>query len=373
MNKIKSFRWIFSPVIFISAIATAIAEPSQPSTRLATVVHQEMATLTGEAQPPATPLTLWYRQPARTWNEALPVGNGKLGAMIFGGVAREQIALNEDSVWEGYKRDADNTNALAALPKVRELLFADKGDEAVNLIGDTMMGVPSRLRSYQPLGDLWIDSPTPIAGAQNYRRDLDLNTGIATTTYQIGDDIFTREVFASYPDNVIVVRMTCNHPHKINLQLAMSRPLDATSSVDMKNSEALKLILHGQIMAQYFTDPKPVPAEKFESQALVIPTGGDTSIGHIGSTNAADQIIISDADGVTLLVVGATDHWGGDPAKICAANLKAASKKSFAELRQRHIADFQKLFKRVDLDLGSNADGGKIADRRTHQKFLRHE
>ena len=348
----------FAFSISIFAIVSAIAEPSLPITKLADAVHQERAQLTGDAKPPSTPLTLWYRQPARTWNEALPVGNGKLGAMIFGGVAREQIALNEDSVWEGYKRDADNTNALAALPKIRELLFADKDDDAVKLIGDTMMGIPSRLRSYQPLGDLWIDSSGAGKTVKNYRRDLDLNTGIATTTYQIGDDIFTREIFASYPDNVIVVEITCNHRHKINLQLGMSRELDAKSSVDSSNSEALKLILRGQIMAQYFNDPKPVPAEKFESQVLVKETGGGTSIGHF--TNSSDQIFISDADKVELLIAGATDYRGDNPQKVCSNNLEAASKKSFDELRQRHVEDYQRLFKRVDLDLGSNADAEKL-------------
>src|SRR5580704_18803503 len=112
--------------IFAGSAALADTEPSQRQTRLAEEVHQEAAVLTGSAQPPAGALTLWYRQPARTWNEALPVGNGRLGAMLFGGVAREQLQLNEDSVWEGYQRNADNTNALAALPKIRELLFADK-------------------------------------------------------------------------------------------------------------------------------------------------------------------------------------------------------------------------------------------------------
>src|SRR5581483_4525250 len=337
MKKIKFRRRFFLTSIFISAIATANAEPAQKGTRLADDVHKEWATLTGNAAASTNSLALWYRQPARDWNEALPVGNGKLGAMIFGGVAREQIALNEDSVWEGYKRDADNTNALAALPKVRELLFADKGNEAINIISNAMMGVPSRLRSYQPLGDLWIDS-TGITNAQNYRRELDLDTGIATTTYQIGDDIFTRKVFASYPDNVIVVQITCNHPHKINLQLAMSRPLDAESSVDFKSSPGPKLVLRGQIMAQFFNDPKPVPAEKFESQVLVKElTGGGISI--FGkNTNSINQFLISDADNVVLLIADATDYRGGDPAKICAANLKAASKKSFDELEKRHIA-----------------------------------
>jgi len=345
-------------IALISSCAFA-AGPSQKVTKLAEAVHKETAALTGNAEPPATTLTLWYHQPARTWNAALPVGNGKLGAMIFGGVAREQLQLNEDSVWEGYKRDADNTDALAALPEIRQLLFADKDEEATTLIGEKMMGVPPGIRSYQPLGDLWIDSPG-ITNAQNYRRDLDLNNGVATVRYQIGGDTFTREVFASYPDNVIAARITCNHPGKINLQLSMSRELDATSFVDPKDSH--RIILRGQIMAQYFTDPKPVPAMRFESQTLMIPKGGTIS-------TSGNKLIISNAGSVELLIAGATDYRGDDPDKVCRENLKAASKKSFDELQRRHVEDHQTLFKRVDLALGSNADAEKLPTDERLKKF----
>jgi alpha-L-fucosidase 2 len=359
MNKKNSSRFAFLILIFITASAFA-AEPSQKGTKLADAIHEETATLTGNAGPPTsrmtgktdriTPLTLWYRQPARTWNEALPVGNGKLGAMIFGGVAREQLQLNEDSVWEGYQRNADNTNALAALPKIRELLFADKDEEATALIGEKMMGVPSRIRSYQPLGDLWLEFPG-VTNVQNYRRDLDLDSGIASVRYQIGGDTFTREVFASYPDKVIAVRIACDHPGKINLQLSMSRELDAKSFIDPKDPH--RIILRGQIMAQYFTDPKLVPAMRFESQTLVIPAGGTIS-------ESGNKLVIANADSVELLIAGATDYHGDDPEKICRENLANASAKSFTKLQQRHFRDFVALFRRVDLDLGSNAEAEKL-------------
>ncbi|HUB87312.1 MAG TPA: glycoside hydrolase family 95 protein, partial [Verrucomicrobiae bacterium] len=222
----------------------SVVEPSQPSTHLAEALHEETATLIGEAAPLTNSLTLWYRQPARTWNDALPVGNGKLGAMIFGGVAREQIALNEDSLWEGYPRDADNPHALAELPEIRKLLFANDDAEATKLIGEAMLGIPSRLRSYQPLGDLWVDFPG-VTNVENYRRSLDLNDGIASVRYQIGGDTFTRSVFASYPDQVIAVHLVCNHPGKINLELSMSRVQDAKSFVDMTNQFGPRIILRG--------------------------------------------------------------------------------------------------------------------------------
>ncbi|MGC4050900.1 MAG: glycoside hydrolase N-terminal domain-containing protein [Paludibaculum sp.] len=114
------------------------------------------ATLRGEAPPPESPLTLWYRQPASTWVEALPVGNGRLGAMVFGGVEKERIQLNEETVWAGHPRDGNNPIARRNLPDVRRLLFEGKDQEATELAGNTMMGVPKTIQSYQTLGDLWI-------------------------------------------------------------------------------------------------------------------------------------------------------------------------------------------------------------------------
>src|SRR5262249_39187673 len=138
---------------------------------------------------------LWYRQPAGTdWNAALPVGNGRLGAMVYGGVELERLQLNEDSVWEGYKRSGANSNALTALPEVRKLLFEGKNEEASDLAAKTMMGIPTRIKSYQPLADLAIeDTSKSTNSVKEYRRELDLDTGIATTTYTIGDNTFIRE------------------------------------------------------------------------------------------------------------------------------------------------------------------------------------
>src|SRR6185437_122046 len=130
---------------------------------------------------------LWYRQAAGSdWNSALPIGNGRLGAMVFGNVERERLQLNEDSVWEGYKRSGANSNALAALPQVRKLLFEGKNEEASDLAAKTMMGIPTRIKSYQPLGDLIIESTEKSTNSvKNYRRELDLDTGVATTTYDL--------------------------------------------------------------------------------------------------------------------------------------------------------------------------------------------
>ena len=141
-------------------------------------------------------LVLWYRQPAREWTEALPVGNGRLGAMVFGSVERERIQLNEETLWEGEPGDTNNPEAFDALPVVQRLLFEGKNAEAAELAGQKMMGVPCRVKSYQSLGDIILESPDTV-DISDYRRELDLDTGIARTTYRSGGACFTREVFAS--------------------------------------------------------------------------------------------------------------------------------------------------------------------------------
>ena len=128
------------------------------------------------------PLALWYQQPAEKWTEALPIGNGRLGAMVFGGVEREHLQLNEGTLWAGGPYDPNNTNALAALPEVRRLIFAGKYDEAAKLVGDKMMAVPLRQLPYQTMGDLFLDFGTN-ATPENYRRDLDLDAAVASVSY----------------------------------------------------------------------------------------------------------------------------------------------------------------------------------------------
>ena len=169
---------------------------------------------------------LWYNKPAGQWTDALPVGNGRLGAMVFGGVERERIQLNEDTLWEGGPRDTNNPKALEALPKVQQLLFEDKNDEATKLAGETMLGVPSRVKSYQSLGDIILEfSHDEVT---DYRRELNLDTGIAKTTYRCGEVGFSREVFATAVDNLIAIRIECDPSENIAFDATMTREQDAT-------------------------------------------------------------------------------------------------------------------------------------------------
>ncbi len=338
-------------VCVICGMLRAAAVPEVPKV--------ESAKITGQADAPTTPLTLWYREPAKIWEEAMPIGNGRLGAMVFGGVASERLQLNEDTIWEGYPRDVNNPAALAALPKIRELLFQDKDAEATDLISKTMMGVPPRIKSYQPLGDLFLDTPDLIA-AQNYRRELNLDTAVAAVRYQVGDATFTREIFASNPDQVIVVRLSCDHPGRISTNLSMKRDKDA-----QVHAVSNHLILGGQIIAQYAGGPA-TPAMKFRGEVLALPTGG---IVHVISrvpvsippsqtlvatpATDGDTLSITNADSLLLLIAAATDYHKGDPAKLCDDVLQKASAKSYDQLLAAHLADYQNLFRRVTLDLGA--------------------
>jgi alpha-L-fucosidase 2 len=306
----------------------------------------------------AEDLKLWYRQPASQWVEALPVGNGRLGAMVFGGVNDERLQLNEDTLWEGYPRDGSNPAALKALPEIRRLLFEGKNNEAAALAGRTMMGIPFRIKSYQPLGDLRVELLDTNAVA-HYRRELDLDTGIAGVRYEAGGAAYTREVFASAPDNVIVSRIACDKPGRINLDVTLNREQDAECIGDPAHADRLRL--RGRLTVQY-TNDAPRPGLRFEGQVLAIPSGGKVSL-------AGGRLSVRGADAVVLLVVGATDYQGEDPDTRCREALDKAAAKSFAALRSGHVADHQRLFRRVALELGDS--GAEVSRMPTDERLKR--
>src|SRR5687768_11299516 len=176
--------------------------------------------------------TLWYRQPAEKWIEALPIGNGRLGAMVFGRVNDERIQLNEETLWEqAHSGDTHNPDALKCLPEVRRLRFEGMNEEATQLDNQRLMGIPQRIKSYQTLGDLWLDLKH-TASAQDYKRELDLDSAIARVTYRAGSARFTREAFASHPDQVLVVRLTADKPGLISGLIRLARSQDASTATD---------------------------------------------------------------------------------------------------------------------------------------------
>jgi alpha-L-fucosidase 2 len=316
---------------------------------------------------------LWYRHPAQRWGDALPVGNGRLGGMVFGGVAKERIQLNEDTIWNGKKRDRVNPEALKALPEVRRLLFEGKPREAEALEEKDLMGIPNRQPPYQPLGDLNIEF-SGQDNAADYRRELNLATGIARVTYRIGDAHYTREVFSSAPDQVVVVRISCDKPGQVSFHATLTRSQDSQTTVAAPDL----VILQGEAIAHtnFWMSPGQVGDRAKAERDQLEPTGVKFR-GVLRAINAGGRVevsgtdlIVSGANAVTLLVVAATDYRGGDPASACTRYLARAAK-PYAALKTAHMADHEKLFRRVDLELASPAGGPTVESLPTDERLAR--
>ena len=298
---------------------------------LAMIFANELVDAADDLQTPG-PLALWYRQPATKWLEALPVGNGRLGAMVFGGTAQERIQLNEDSLWSGGPSpDSDRPEAPKYREEVRRLCFEGKYVEADRLTARELTAKPKDFGSYTTLGDLRLT----FSGMENvgdYRRDLDLDTAIAGVRYRSGDAFFTREIFADAPDQVLVVRLAADKPGRLSFNAKLETPQNA-KAVPMG---ADTLLLRGQVKSG---------AMKFEARLRALHDGGTVAATTGGLT-------IEAADAVTLLLVAATDYRGKNPEALCEKPLSSAAAKSYADLRRAHVADYQKMFHRVELDLG---------------------
>jgi alpha-L-fucosidase 2 len=318
----------------------------------------------GQAPPPASPLTLWYRTPASDhplapprsngqgadaeWVRALPVGNGRLGAMVFGGTVHERLQLNEDTLWSGRPYNPVNPDARQALPEVRRLLAAGSHREAATLVSEKVMAKPLAQMAYQTLGDLALTFPQ-VESVAGYRRELDLATAIARVSYTADGVTFSREVFASAPDQVIVVRLAANRRAQISFEARLQTPqratIEATAGGDLVmrgvNGDGRGTTADGQPMTG---------ALRFEARVRVVATGGTR-------TSSGNAVVVRGADAVTLLIAAATsyrrfDDVSADPAARVASALDAANDKGPDAVRAAHVRDYQALFNRVALDLG---------------------
>ena len=289
---------------------------------------------------PWSDLRLWYQQPAKEWNEALPVGNGRLAAMVFGGTNNERIQLNEDTVWAGEKRDRINPEAAKNLAEVRRLLFAGKPKEAEILAERTLISIPKRMPPYQPLGDLLLTFPQQAA-VIDYKRELDLDTAIATVTYRSGKVRHSREVFASAVDQVIVVRITADKPKSVSFSATLTRARDSKTTTEQPDV----VIIEGEAITRserHALERKV--GVKFQGMVRVIADGGCTSI-------SDNEVQVKNANAATLLFTAATDFRERDKSARCKQYLAAAARKTYNQLRATHIADHRRLFRRVELDL----------------------
>lgn len=287
------------------------------------------------------PHRLWYRQPAPNWNEALPIGNGRIGAMVFGGIETDRLQINEDTVWTGEFRDRNNPEGLRNLGEVRRLLFEGKVKEAEQLAENTMISVPKRLPPYQPLCDLMIRF-SGQSEISDYVRELSLEQAVARVTYRSGGTRYFREVFSSAVDQVIVVRIASDKPGSISFRTLLTREQDAETSTLGSDS----LIIQGNAIAR---DERHQSERKvgvrFAGMVRVKAEGGRVrSIGN--------EIEVEGASAAVLFLAGATNLRGGDPKERCENYLKA-SEKPYARVLEDHIADHRKLFGRVTFDLGA--------------------
>jgi len=304
--------------------------------------------------PASRDLKLWYRQPAANWNEALPIGNGRLAAMVFGGPQSEKIQLNEDTIWAGEKRDRINPEGAQNLAEVRRLLFAGKPKEAEVLAERTMIAIPKRMPPYQPLGDLVLR----FSGQENvsdYVRELDIDSGIVRVTYRSGDARFTREVFASAVDHLIVIRLSSDKPGRISFRATLTREQDSKTRAIKPDRVAIE----GEAIAR--GDRHPLERKvgvKFYGVLQVLPEGGKRRV-------VDNEVRVENANAATLIFAAATNFRYKDPAMKCERDLLAA-KKSYSRLRSAHVIDHQRLFRRVELDLG-----GPVSNLPTDERLKR--
>ncbi len=297
-------------------------------------------------------LALWYRQPAVEWTEALPIGNGRLGGMVFGGVADDHIQINEGTLWGGSPRDYTHPGARLHLTRLRDLIFSGGVAEAEELTA-RMMGNPQLLMPYQPLCDLHL--AIDDSGVEDYRRSLSLDEACAKVTYRMGGVRFHREVFVSHPDQVMIIRLTSDQPGRQNLSVA----LNSAQPGGGVSVEADTLTLNGQVQPRTnpprsWTGSWDAPGLRYSAMARVRAEGGST-------TAENGRVVVRGADAVTILFSAATsfrsyNDIGGDAAGQAERVLAAAWPKSFDQLRAAHLADHQTLFRRVTLDLGPAVD-----------------
>ncbi|MBI4327721.1 MAG: glycoside hydrolase family 95 protein [Chloroflexi bacterium] len=305
--------------------------------------------LNAQTENPAGSTELWYSKPAARWDEALPIGNGRLGAMVFGGLADERLQFNEDTLWTGQPHEYHHDGAVKHLPTIRQLLAEGKQREAQDLAMNEFMSVPLRQKAYQPFGDLLLHFAGQEQAAQ-YRRELDLDSAMVTVNYRVRDVAYRRQAFASKPDQVIVLRITSDRNGQVSFTARLDSPHRSARTRSVNNGQ---LALSGQVEEGGL---------KFEARLQAAVEGGKRVV-------SDGAILIENADSATLTLAAAASFRNfrdisGDPAARCDAVLKHASRKSFTQLRQAHVKDHQRLFRRVSLDLGTTAAANLPTDQR---------
>lgn len=300
---------------------------------------------------------LFFNKPATNWHEAIPIGNGRLGGMVFGGTDMELVQTNEDTFWSGEPRDLQKPGAHQCLLGIRQLLLEDKTAEAQKLIDQTMLGEWNQ--SYMPLADILLHFDKD--SVSNYSRELDLTRGVITIRYQQNGVTHQREIFASYPDQAIVIRMTNDKKHTLHFSAGLDSRVKHNTTI-----EDNQVIIRGN--APKHVEPKdmgkfdPIYEEghgmRFEGRLCITQTDGDLK-------TSSDALHLADASYATLVFTAATSYNGfdKDPYKngkdekaICRSYLKKLEKKDYKEIYSNHILDYGSLFNRVSINLGNSSN-----------------
>ena len=282
-------------------------------------------------------LKLWYDRPAETWNEALPVGNGRLGAMVFGGVSQDRIQFNEETLWTGAPNDYAHEGAVNYLEEIRQLLVEGKQDKAHELAMKEFMSIPLNQKEYQPFGDLFLYFPEHVEYS-DYHRELDISHAICRTSYVVNEVQYSREILASYPDQILVIRVSADKKGTLNFALKLGAEHKESSLETLDGLQVLSVAVEGGAL-------KGRAGVRVETDGRLV--------------NEGDNISIKGASSATLYLSAATNFVSyqdvsGDPLARMEKYLEESRGKSFKKIKEAHVSDFHKLFNRFSLDLGSN-------------------
>jgi alpha-L-fucosidase 2 len=304
----------------------------------------------------STPLKLWYNHPAKEWTEALPVGNGRVAAMVFGQPSTERLQLNECTLWSGGPSRNDNPAFLDSLPQIRKLIFEGKYAEAQKIADQTKNMVGNNGMKFQPAGNLYLHFPGH-ENAMNYYRELDIERAVESTSYTVDGVSFKREVFSSFADQVIIVHLTTDKPGALNFTTWLNSPLKSMTYVE----NADKLILSGVSSTH-----EGVTGEvKFQTHIKIIPEGG--------SVSSKDSVLsVSNANTATIYISIATSYVNyndatGDPQQLALSYLDLAVNKNYTRALRNHIDLYQKYFNRIKLDVGETDAMNNPTDERIAQ------
>ena len=295
---------------------------------------------------------LWYAQPAKVWMESLPIGNGRLGAMTYGGIEEEKLALNESTMWSGqYNENQNKPFGREKMNQLRKLFFEGKLSEGNRIAGDNLHGNQTSFGTHLPIGDLKMQFIYPEGKVTGYRRSLSLDEAVSSVSFNSGGVNYKREYFATNPDNVLVLRLTADKQKSITMNMGLDLMRQADLSV-----EDNQLVFTGKV-----DFPLHGPGGVcFEGRIAVLADNGEVKMEQSG-------VGIKEADAVTLIVDVRTDYKSPDYKTLCADGVKKAAAKSYDELKQAHIKDYNTLYNRVSIHFGQDANRALPTDVRWKQ------